>query len=76
VLTGEAVCQGKEVPIAHRKLNARAAEGGRISETSLFSLTGSEWLPAENADSFRSPFPICHIRHPSWLTEVIRVPNT
>lgn len=69
-LAGEAVCQGKEVPVAHRKLNANAAEGGRISETSLFSLIGTEWLPAENADSFRSPFPICNIHHPNCLTDV------
>lgn len=51
-LAGEAVSQRKEVSLAHRKPNAKAAEGGRGPERSLFLLIDSEQLPAENADAF------------------------
>lgn len=51
-LAGEAVCQRKEMPLAHRELNAKTAEGGRGPEISLFLLIGSKQLPTENTNAF------------------------
>lgn len=39
------------------------------------ALIGSQGLPAEHADSCKSPFPIYNICHPNCFAEVIRVPN-
>lgn len=68
-------CANEGGAVAHTELNAKAAEGGRLSDTSPFALIASERLLAEDADSFGSPFPICNICQPNCLTEVIRVPS-
>lgn len=75
-LAGEAVCQRKEVPLTHRELNAKAAEGGRGPETSLFFANWLREASCWECWGFLITLPICNIHHPSCLTEVIRVPNT